>query len=47
MFHKELYKTLGAFALKGNTDKILKALKAKNAGKVKNVKLRFYLIKLI
>ena len=52
MFHKELYKTVGAFALKGTTyyidiDKILIALKAKNAGKVINVKLRFYMIKII
>ena len=41
MFHKELHKTVGAFALKGTTyidiDKILIALKAKNAGKVINV----------
>ena len=40
MFHKELYKTVGAFALKGITyisidiDKILIALNAKNAGVV-------------
>ena len=37
MFHKELYKTIGAFALKGTTyidiDKILIALKAKKCWK--------------
>ena len=54
MFHKELYKTVGAFALKGthyyiykDIDKILIALKAEKAGKVINVKLRFYMIKII
>ena len=39
MFHKELCKTVGAFALKGTTyidiDKKLIELKAKNAGKVR------------
>ena len=53
MFHKELYKTVEAFALKGITyisidiDKILIALNAKNAGKVINVKLRLHMIKII
>ena len=53
MFNKELYKTVGAFALERTTyiyidiDKILIALKAKNAGKVINVKLKFYIIKII
>ena len=51
MFHKELYKTVVAFALKGliyiDIDKLLIALKAENAGKVINVKLRFYVIKFI
>ena len=52
MYHEELYKTVGAFALKGttyyvDTDKILIALKAKKAGKVINIKLRIDMIKII
>ena len=50
MFHKVLYKTVGAFALKGTTYiktlMILIALKGKMLEKVINVKLRFYIIEL-
>ena len=47
MFHKELYKTVGAYYIYIDIDKILIALMVKNAGKVINVKLRFYMMKII